>query len=107
MAVTCSILGTVLAARIRTAGGPLTVPVSSSDQEPGTEKGGHAGGASEDPQSLFLPHAILGAKGSLISLLLFPSPNLSAMFEQDVSGASTSGLGDCTGKLEKGLPCVL
>lgn len=43
--------------------------------------------------------ARLGIKSSVLNLLLSPSPHLSATFEQDVSGASTSGLGDCTGKL--------
>jgi hypothetical protein len=43
----------------------------------------------------------------VLSLLLSPSSHPSATFEQDVSGASTSGLGDCTGKLRKGILCVL
>uniref|UniRef100_A0A8C5K1F1 Sema domain, transmembrane domain (TM), and cytoplasmic domain, (semaphorin) 6B n=1 Tax=Jaculus jaculus TaxID=51337 RepID=A0A8C5K1F1_JACJA len=35
---------------------------------------------------------------------IFLSPGTRATFEQDISGASTSGLGDCTGKLGAGIP---
>lgn len=56
------------------------------------------------PRSPSLCHA--GCKGFSAKSTSVPFPHISATFEQDVSGASTSGLGDCSGKLGKGLPCV-
>ena len=50
-----------------------------------------------------LPRSLSSSQPSLSA----PSSHPSATFEQDVSGASTSGLGDCTGKLRKGILCVL
>lgn len=77
---------------------------------PGTRygEGGHGGGGPHlmihGPRSPSLCHA--GCKGFSAKSTSVPFPHLSATFEQDVSGASTSGLGDCSGKLGKGLPCV-
>lgn len=57
------------------------------------------------PRSPSLCHA--GCKGFSAKSTSVPFPHISATFEQDVSGASTSGLGDCSGKLGKGLPVCL